>query len=166
MDQDKNSLTGEGKNVKKKNIKGNHSPPHTGRSMPSQSLNSSQLGSPTLLLLLQFLLESLMVLGMEHPSGQLGSAVPTLSLCNSLAQLQPSCCEGRVGKREHWQCKQQPKQYCVISTLLAINPKHSTGWAATKKVNSIPARLNTALNHSVFYFSLSIWVYNFLFHLG
>jgi len=44
----------------------------------------------------------------------------------------PSCCTNTL--------QQQLKHWCVIGIVLVTNLKHSTIWAAMKKVNSIPAR--------------------------
>lgn len=48
----------------------------------------------------------------------------------------------RVGKKEildDMQALSSSKYHCANSAILATNPEHSTVWAATKNVNSIPA---------------------------
>lgn len=68
----------------------------------------------------------------------------------TLVHAQCTCWTGHGGsgkKRKPWYyastAQQQPKCWLVINTFLVIGPIHSTIQAATKKVNSIPARLST-----------------------
>lgn len=51
----------------------------------------------------------------------------------------------------------QPKHWCVISTVLATNPRHSTTQAARKKVNSIPAKTSTGFQ-AIFETASFYWV--------
>jgi len=39
--------------------------------------------------------------------------------------------------------QQLAKHQCVINTILVTDAKHSTAGIATKKINSVPARLRT-----------------------
>jgi len=68
----------------------------------------------------------------------------------SLAHSKLTGCWGwgwKMGWKESSCCgstaQQLPNHWCVISTPLATNTKHSTMRAAVGKVNSIPARPNT-----------------------
>ena len=52
--------------------------------------------------------------------------------------------------------QQQPKHLCVINTVFILSPKHSTGPAAVKKINSVPAKTMTLPKRS-----LSKWPFAF-----
>jgi len=79
---------------------------------------------------------------MEHPSGQFGSAVPALFIPSLLHT--PSLLAGEQGKKESpvaEQCLHSVSQthQCIINIVLVTNTKHSTMWAAMKKIYSAPA---------------------------
>lgn len=82
----------------------------------------------------------------EHDIIRYGISLWSTVLAVSLpAPCAPWCCASTA--------QQQPKQWCVISSLSVRNPKHSALWAAVEKSNSIPGRPGTA----AFCSSSSIW---------
>lgn len=89
--------------------------------------------------------------GMEYPPVSLGRV---FRLCSLQTPRPPPAYSLNVPKErraewetEPWCCAstvwQHPKPWCGIIPALAPQPKHSTLWAAMKKVHSIPARPNT-----------------------
>lgn len=68
--------------------------------------------------------------GMGYPFGQLGSAFLVLSSSSSLCTASPLTARHCEKHRSAWLClstaQQQLKHWCVISTVLILNPKHST----------------------------------------
>lgn len=112
----------------------------TGRLMPSQYPNNSHPGSwlppPFLFPLPQVLLLITALHGMEHPVASMGKLFwqcPLLTSCLSLAYLHPYSLGGTEWRWEKGKIlmffkpvQQQPKCWCVSSTVLARKLKHGT----------------------------------------
>lgn len=145
---DKGSLSEEKEGRRNKSCKGNHHLPEVDLCPPSPSVFVAEHD----------------VVWLEYPFGQFWPTVLTASSASFLPPLAYLLEQAEWGKIKPWCCasnaQQKPKYWCVISTVLATNPKQSTIWAAMKKVTSIPARPSTVRKQYFLNLLLLFWYFH------
>lgn len=102
--------------------------------VPKQQLLCRDLPTPTPGLLL-----SMTLCGMEYPLVHSGHLSPPHSLPASC----PPSAYSLWSQNKKQTAQQQLKHCCVINAILVTNLKHSSLWAAIKKINFIPAKPST-----------------------
>lgn len=100
--------------------------------------------------------------GIEHLLGQLASLVLAESHPKSLCTPSPSwiCSMSNRGSLDLSAAQHELYHPCVINTVLAVNPKHSTMWAALKKISHISAKTSSLHLFIFFFFPICL-----VFHL-